>query len=76
MMAPHQLSVEEALDIVCGQGLRLQLEVVQNPASEFWEALILDSDGRTVDSSEYETKGQAMAFVDMVAAQLQTSQTC
>ena len=75
-MAPHQLSVEEAVDIIRGQSLRLQLEVVQNPASEFWEALILDSDGRTADSSEYETKSQAMAFVDGVAAQLQASETC
>ncbi len=73
-MAPHQLSVEEAVDLIRGQGLRLQMEVEQNPASEFWEALIRDADGRLVDSSEYETKGEAMAFVDGVANQLEASE--
>lgn len=73
-MTPHQLSVEEAVDLIQGQGLRLQMEVEQNPASEFWEALILDADGRRVDSSEYETKGEAMAFVDGVANQLEASE--
>ncbi len=65
-MVPHQISVDEAVDMIRGDQLTLDEEPVQNPNSEFWEVFFLDSTGQRVDSCEYESKAQAYAFISGV----------
>lgn len=65
-MAPHQVSVDEAVDMIRGDNLKLDPEPVENPNSGFWEVFFLDSDGKRVDSCEYESKAQAFAFISGV----------
>ncbi len=70
-MSPHQLSVDEAVDTIRGDNLKLDHEPVQNPNSGFWEVFFLDSGGKKVDSCEYDSKAEAFAFISGVANALE-----